>query len=124
MGGIARSRSPLFLSIFYYPRGARPGGTERKKGRGGATMHGTSRPCLRGTVERATHECVRVGRANNSNVFGQFFEQESQRYLNEDYSRHCLDKTAPYAGIPEVLEQLRCAGVHIAVASNKTQPLQ
>jgi hypothetical protein len=26
-------------------------------------------------------ECCRVGRANNSNVFGQFFEQESQRYL-------------------------------------------
>lgn len=44
-------------------------------------MHGTSRPCLRGTVERATHECCRVGRANNSNAFGQFFEQESQRYL-------------------------------------------
>ena len=42
--------------------------------------------------------------------------------FNEDYGRHCLDKTAPYAGIPEVLEQLRSAGVHIAVASNKTQP--
>ena len=59
------------------------GGTERKKGRG-ATMHGTSRPCLRGTVERATHECCRVGRANNSNAFGLFFEQESQRYLHHD----------------------------------------
>ncbi|WVY94955.1 hypothetical protein V8G54_000227 (mitochondrion) [Vigna mungo] len=34
-------------------------------------MHGTSRPCLRGTVERATHECCRVGRANNSNAFGE-----------------------------------------------------
>ncbi|KAF1899695.1 hypothetical protein Lal_00019825 [Lupinus albus] len=56
------------------------GGTESKKGRG-ATMHSTSRPCLRGTVERATHECCRVGRANNSNAFGLFFEQESQRYL-------------------------------------------
>ena len=44
-------------------------------------MHGTSRPCLRGTVERAIHECCRVGRANNSNVFGLFFEKESQRYL-------------------------------------------
>ncbi|RWR97819.1 NADH-quinone oxidoreductase protein [Cinnamomum micranthum f. kanehirae] len=33
------------------------------------------------TVERATHECCRVGRANNSNAFAQFFEQESQRYL-------------------------------------------
>ena len=56
------------------------GGTERNKGQR-ATMHGTSRPCLRGTVERATHECCRVGRANNSNAFGLFFEQESQRYL-------------------------------------------
>ncbi len=44
-------------------------------------MHGTSRPCLRGTVERATHECCQVERADNSNVFGLFFEQESQRYL-------------------------------------------
>ncbi|CAN4127028.1 unnamed protein product [Withania somnifera] len=35
----------------------------------GATMHGTSRPCLRGTVELATHECCRVGRANNSKAF-------------------------------------------------------
>ena len=59
------------------------GGTERKKGRG-ATMHSTSRPCLRGTVERATHECCRVGRANNSNAFGLFFEQESQPYLHHD----------------------------------------
>ncbi|OMO52286.1 hypothetical protein CCACVL1_29280 [Corchorus capsularis] len=25
---------------------------------------------LRGTVERATHECCRVGRANNSNALG------------------------------------------------------
>ena len=39
MGGIARSRSPLFFPFLYYPRGARPGGTERKKGRGG-------RPCM------------------------------------------------------------------------------
>lgn len=46
-----------------------------------ATMHGTSRPCLRGTVERVTHECCRVERANNSNAFDLFFEQESQPYL-------------------------------------------
>ena len=44
-------------------------------------MHGTSRPCLQGTVERTTHECCQVGRANNSNAFGLFFEQESQSYL-------------------------------------------
>lgn len=73
-------KSPLFWSISLVCREPLLGGTKRKKGRG-ATMHGTSRPCLRGTVERATHECCRVGRANNSNAFGLFFEQESQRYL-------------------------------------------
>ena len=74
-------KSPFFsISLLPVWGNKEPLGTERKKGRE-ATMHGTSRPCLRGTVERATHECVRVGRANNSNVFGQFFEQESQRYL-------------------------------------------
>ena len=31
-------------------------------------------------------------------------------------------KTAPYEGIPAVLAQLKAAGVHLAVASNKTQP--
>ncbi|CAN4115806.1 unnamed protein product [Withania somnifera] len=38
--------------------GGLPGETDRKKGRG-ATMHGTSRPRLRGTVELATYECCR-----------------------------------------------------------------
>ena len=42
--------------------------------------------------------------------------------FNSYYSRHCLDKTAPYDGIPAVLAQLKAAGVHLAVASNKTQP--
>ena len=42
--------------------------------------------------------------------------------FNDYYSRHCLDKTAPYDGIPAVLAQLKAAGVHLAVASNKTQP--
>lgn len=42
--------------------------------------------------------------------------------FNDYYSRHCLDKTAPYDDIPAVLAQLKAAGVHLAVASNKTQP--
>ncbi|CAB4272137.1 unnamed protein product [Prunus armeniaca] len=77
LGGIARSRRGAH--VFWLSR-ILLGGTEIKKGRG-ATVHGTSRPCLRGTVERAIHECSRVGRANNSNAFGLLFEQESQRYL-------------------------------------------
>ena len=68
-------KSPLFL-IHFFRELFLGWDQEKEKGRGG-----TSRPCLRGTVERATHECCRVGRANNSNAFGQFFEQESQRYL-------------------------------------------
>lgn len=102
LGGIARCISPPFFDSFFESLGSQSltllikaragaltffllsrlflGGTERNKGQR-ATMHGTSRPCLRGTVERATHECCRVGRANNSNAFGLFFEQESQRYL-------------------------------------------
>lgn len=42
--------------------------------------------------------------------------------FNAYYSQHCLDETAPYVGIPNVLEQMKAAGVHLAVASNKTQP--
>nr|XP_019067279.1 uncharacterized protein LOC109119265 [Solanum lycopersicum] len=57
------------------------GETDRKKGRG-ATMHGTSRPCLRGTVELATHECCRVGRANNSKAFGLFLSKNHSLTLS------------------------------------------
>ncbi len=39
--------------------------------------------------------------------------------FREDYARHCFDKTAPYAGIPEMLENLQQAGLAMAVLSNK-----
>lgn len=35
------------------------------------------------------------------------------------YALHCADKTAPYTGIPEMLAELRAAGVKTAVLSNK-----
>ena len=35
------------------------------------------------------------------------------------YGAHCADKTAPYAGILEMLAALRAAGVRTAVVSNK-----
>ena len=35
------------------------------------------------------------------------------------YGAHNMDKTAPYAGIPELLERLSAAGVQMAVYSNK-----
>nr|WP_326127448.1 HAD family hydrolase [uncultured Oscillibacter sp.] len=35
------------------------------------------------------------------------------------YGAHNMDKTAPYTGIPELLERLEAAGVRMAVYSNK-----
>lgn len=35
------------------------------------------------------------------------------------YGAHCEDKTAPYAGIPELLAKLQQAGVKMAIVSNK-----
>lgn len=35
------------------------------------------------------------------------------------YTEHCADRTAPYPGIPELLRQLRSAGIRTAVVSNK-----
>ena len=36
--------------------------------------------------------------------------------FGEIYEQHCLDKTRPYPGIPEVLKRLREAGISCAVA--------
>lgn len=38
------------------------------------------------------------------------------------YQQHCEDNTAPYDGIPEMLQSLRRAGVKTAVVSNKADP--
>jgi phosphoglycolate phosphatase len=35
------------------------------------------------------------------------------------YAEHCSDRTRPYAGVPEMLDQLRAAGWLLAVATNK-----
>lgn len=35
------------------------------------------------------------------------------------YGAHSMDHTAPYAGMPELVEALRAAGVRVAVVSNK-----
>lgn len=37
------------------------------------------------------------------------------------YDNHCMESTAPYPGISELLEELRGRGLNIAVASNKYQ---
>ena len=38
------------------------------------------------------------------------------------YEQHCNDHTAPYPGIPELLQTLQNAGVQTAVVSNKPDP--
>lgn len=38
------------------------------------------------------------------------------------YNEHCADMTHPFDGIPELLRQLRDAGMRLAVASNKYHP--
>lgn len=38
------------------------------------------------------------------------------------YTAHCADKTAPYAGIVDMLRTLRAGGVKTAVLSNKADP--
>ena len=39
--------------------------------------------------------------------------------FSEYYGQHNMDKTAPYEGIPALLERLRTSGVRMAVYSNK-----
>lgn len=41
--------------------------------------------------------------------------------FREYYDEHCIDKTKPYKGIPELLEELQNKKISIAVASNKYQ---
>lgn len=43
--------------------------------------------------------------------------------FREEYRAHYLDSTAAYPGIPELLRQLRAAGLKIAVISNKVQQM-
>ncbi len=37
------------------------------------------------------------------------------------YVDHCMEKTGLYAGIPEMLHDLKAAGYHLAIVSNKLQ---
>lgn len=37
------------------------------------------------------------------------------------YVDHCMEKTGLYAGIPEMLHELKSAGYHMAIVSNKLQ---
>ena len=41
--------------------------------------------------------------------------------LKSYYVDHCMEKTGLYAGIPEMLHELKSAGYHLAIVSNKLQ---
>ena len=53
--------------------------------------------------------------------------EEVQQVLDRDfapyYNAHKEDKTAPYAGMPQMLAQLKAAGISMAVLSNKADEL-
>lgn len=65
---------------------------------------------IRRLIERAVPDGC--GEAVTEKVFCDF---------NEYYREHCFDSTSPYDGIPECLEAMKRAGVHLAVVSNKAQ---
>jgi phosphoglycolate phosphatase len=58
-------------------------------------------------IERLTPGCSPEGRASAMAAFLAY------------YAEHCTDRTRPYAGVPEMLGQLRHAGWLLAVATNK-----
>lgn len=39
--------------------------------------------------------------------------------FREYYNQHCLDRTVPYSGIPELMEELKKQGYKMAIVSNK-----
>lgn len=43
--------------------------------------------------------------------------------FSADYAAHSEEKTAPYPGVPEVLAELKAAGVRMAVLSNKADAI-
>lgn len=56
--------------------------------------------------------------AYSGDVEGEFFEKAYLRY-QIFFKEHCMHNVKPYDGIPEVLEELKKAGLKIAVFSNK-----
>lgn len=58
-----------------------------------------------------------VPEGTDESVFERVFQCFRARYV-----AHCLDLTRPYAGMLEVLEAMKQAGVGLAIVSNKLQP--
>lgn len=58
------------------------------------------------------------GEEREENRISQCFEA-----MMEDYSQHCVDKTVPYPGVIELLDELNRRGIKCAVFSNKVDEL-
>ena len=48
--------------------------------------------------------------------------RQVQDFYEEYYDSHCQIRTAPYQGIPELMERLKARGIKLAVISNKQEP--
>lgn len=46
---------------------------------------------------------------------------EARKHFMAHYNIHCCDATAPYDGIPQLLQELSTRNINLAVASNKYQ---
>lgn len=60
-----------------------------------------------------------VSRFSPPEMQSPLFQLNALTDFNAYYSEHSMDLTKPYAGIVELLEQLKAAGVQMAVYSNK-----
>ena len=49
---------------------------------------------------------------------GETIDELTEIY-RKHYNAHCLDRTAPYEGIPELMKELKNRGYHLAIVSNK-----
>lgn len=63
-------------------------------------------------IARLIHICA--GEACDQALYEKVFAD-----FKADYAAHSMDHTAPYSGIPQVIEALKAAGVRVAVVSNK-----
>lgn len=85
-----------------------------------------------GWPERSTAEFMAMVGHGIPNLISRFSPKDCQsperlretlRQFTEYYGKHNLDKTAPYPGIPAMLERLKAKGVQMAVYSNKADAL-
>lgn len=60
-----------------------------------------------------------IERALSEDKRGTETVEKAREYFLEYYGEHCVDRTEPYPGIPELLANLVAQDIKVAVASNK-----